>query len=358
MPKNREQKTTVKEKSKVTTVRRKLVNLHSESVAEKAAGKATAPEIAVTSSEMEQPASAEKSEITTEDFADVSEESASIISIVKGLEEQVDTAFKLKEILETDLDAALKKLSEELAARSQLEAQVDSLKAQADAIGQLREDLSFIEEERNKFAGQLTKIKAQLGAVTEERDLLAQKATSTEARTTELEGEKTTLEAQVMNLKDKVTEIDHLRRQLAETVENHRALEVQIAALSGRLEASEKSKNAIKADLTGANETIRSLREKLEDLREKLKAADSRTAELRTELEDYHSTNKELIEAKTRLENETKMTNIKYDAARNELDATKKALRDIRSEATLTSGRIRQRYLKASEKNGPSGKKN
>jgi len=40
------------------------------------------------------------------------------------------------------------------------------------------------------------------------------------------------------------------------------------------------------------------------------------------------------------------MVNINYKATKNELDASKNALRDIRSEATQTSGRVRQRYFK------------
>ncbi|UCH69669.1 MAG: hypothetical protein JSV29_05275, partial [Candidatus Bathyarchaeota archaeon] len=66
-----------------------------------------------------------------EDFVDVSEERTSILAIVKDLEGQVDTAYQLKEILEAELDAAQKKLSEESTARAQLETQVESLKAQA-----------------------------------------------------------------------------------------------------------------------------------------------------------------------------------------------------------------------------------
>ena len=59
-----------------------------------------------------------------EDFADVSEERSSILAIVNDLEGQVDTAYQLKEILEAELDAAQKKLSEESTARAQLEVQV------------------------------------------------------------------------------------------------------------------------------------------------------------------------------------------------------------------------------------------
>jgi chromosome segregation ATPase len=57
------------------------------------------------------------------DFADASEERVSIISTVKGLEGQVETVFKLNEILESQLDEAQKKLSEELGARIQSEVQ-------------------------------------------------------------------------------------------------------------------------------------------------------------------------------------------------------------------------------------------
>ena len=57
--------------------------------------------------------------------------------------------------------------------------------------------------------------------------------------------------------------------------------------------------------------------------------------------------NRELMGTNTPLEGELKMLNINYEAARNELDAFKKAMHDdIRSEATQTSGRVRQRYFK------------
>ena len=52
-----------------------------------------------------------------------SEERVSIISTVKGLEGQVETIFKLNEILEDQLDETQKKLSEELGSRVQSDAQ-------------------------------------------------------------------------------------------------------------------------------------------------------------------------------------------------------------------------------------------
>ncbi len=247
----------------------------------------------------------ENSGIRTEDYADVSEERSSIISIVKGLEEQVDIAFKLKEVLEAELDAAQKKLSEESAARAQLEAKVNSLETQAALADQLREDITFAEEERNKYANLLAETQPQLEAVTGERDSLVEEVASVRAHAKELESAKMAFEAQVMNLKDKVADIDRLRAELGEVTE---------------------------------------------DLRAKLTGADRRVANLRAQLEEQQAVNRELVETRTRLKSEIKMLNTNHKAAKNELEVFKKALRDIRSEATRTSGRVRQRYFKLKDK--------
>ena len=180
------------------------------------------------------------------DFADVSEERASIISVVRGLEGQVETAFKLKEILQGQLDTLQKRLSDEFDARAQSEVQ-----------------------------------------------------------------------------------------------------------LARRLEASEASKDALERELTETHENARTLREEVEQLREeverlreKVTCGDSRTADLSILLEDQQATNRKLKETNASLENEIEMMNINYDSAKNELDAFKNAVQDIRSEATQTSGRVSQRYLK------------
>jgi chromosome segregation ATPase len=186
----------------------------------------------------------------SEDFADASEERASIISTVKGLEGQVETVFKLNEILEDQLDTAQKKLSEELATRIQSEVQA-----------------------------------------------------------------------------------------------------------ARRLEASEASKVTLERELSGAIQEAEALREEVEELRaeveklqDELTGSDGRTTDLRIQLEDQQTSNRKLMETTTRLENEIKMLNINYDANKNELDAFRNAMREIRSEATRTSGRVQQKYLQPKQK--------
>ena len=288
----------------------------------------------------------EESEFEIEDLADVSEERASIISIVKGLEGQVETAFKLKEVLEAELDTTQQRLSEEMEARTQLEVQVNSLQAQAALAEQLRQDISFAEEERNKFADELAQTQQEFDQASTERDSLTKQFSHSEANLKKLESDKMALEAQVMNLKDNITDADRLREELAEITQTNRQSHEQNHDLTRRLETAETSKDALETQLAENHQNAQTVRAEAEQLRRKVADGESETADLRIQLKDQQASNRELIGTNTHLENETKMANINYEAAKNELESFKSALRDIRSEATRTSGRVRQRYFK------------
>jgi chromosome segregation ATPase len=336
MPRSQKQKTSVKNKKKPRLQKKKPTRR------KKRTNKSRL--------ELANPVGTEEDILRMENFSGISEERTSIISIVKGLEGQVETAFDLKKALEAELGATQTKLSEESDARVQLEIQAKSLEAEAALAKQLREDISFAEEERNKFANQLVQTQTQLEDVTTERDSLTEQMASAEVYAKELEDGKMALEAQVMNLKDRVTDTNRLRGELMEMTEAHQDSREQVLDLTRRLEASEASKESLEKELDGAHQNARTLREEVEELQEKVIAADNRATDLRIQFEDQQAINRELMETTTRLENEIKMVNINYDAAKNELDAFKNALRDIRSEATRTSGRVRQRYFKPKKK--------
>ena len=342
MAKTRKKNKTVKKKA--VARRKKTVASTKQSVPGRTAA------ASIIASQQQAPVDADQSESNLEDFADVSQERASIISIVKGLEGQVETAFKLKEVLEAELDTTQKRLAEELDARAQLEVQVKSLEVGAALAEQLREDIFFAEEERNKFSNLLAQIQPQLEEVTAERDSLAEKMASAEKDVKKVQGEKTALEAQVMNLKDNITDADRLHKKLAEITEAHRGSREQVDDLTRRLEATTASKDALERELAGTHQNARTLRVEVEELREKAIVSDNRIADLCIRLEGEAATNRERMAANTILENEIKMLNVNYEAAKNEVGTFKKALRDIRSEMTQTSGRVRQRHFKPKKK--------
>ena len=343
MPKSRIQKTRVKKNTKQSTRQTYKPIIPVIPLLEEENNEAATRESDHGLQEEQTDSGARDSEINIEDFADVSEERSRIISIVKDLEGQVETAYQLKEILEAELVETQKKLSEESAARAQLEAQVGPLKAQAALVDQLREDISFAEEERDKSANLVAEIQSQLEAVTRERNSLAEQVSSAEARSREFEGEKVALEAQVMNLKDKIADLDHLHSELDEAMETRKSLDGQVRDLSGRLENVEKSNKALEKNLAEAQEQV-------ENLQEQLMNTDNRGAETRAQLEEQQAMNRELMETNTRLENELKMSKVNHEATKSELEAFKKAMRDIHSEASRTSGRVRKMYFKPKDK--------
>lgn len=293
---------------------------------------------------------AEDAEGSLEDYAELAEETNSILAIVKDLESQVDTAFKLKEVLETHLEITQEKLAKQMDARAELEARVESLEAEVVVGDQLRQDISFVEEERNKFAKLLEELHPQLDVVTEERDSLVEKLAASETTAEELEEERLAFEAQVMNLKDKVADTNHLRSQLAELTEVRQDLDEQVETLSGSLEAANADRSGLETELGEARQTVGSLGDEAEDLRDKLADANSHLARLRAQLEQQQAANNDLREVRTSLEGEFKISSIGHKAAKKELNAVKKAMRGIREEAALTSGRVRQRYLKSKTK--------
>ncbi|HUS74211.1 MAG TPA: hypothetical protein VMY06_14215 [Sedimentisphaerales bacterium] len=299
MPKSRKQKTSGQRKNPSTRKRR--VNLDLPIIPLLESIEESADELIM----MQVSSVMDSSRNKMDDYADVSRERSSIISIVKGLEEQVETAFKLKEVMEDELEAAQNQLSEELADRAQLEEQVKMLQPQAALVDQLREDVIFAEEERNKYANLLANTQPQLEKVTGERNSLAQEVTSLKTHAQRLEGEKVAFEAQVMNLKDRITDMNRLYAELDKITK---------------------------------------------DLRKKLTSADKRVAHLCLQLEEQQAANRELIDAKTRLDNEMQTLNANNKATKNELKMFQKALHDIRSEAARSSGRVRRQYLKSKNK--------
>jgi hypothetical protein len=106
---------------------------------------------------------ADSSEPRTGDHEDVSEEKASVISIFESLAEQLETAYRLKEDLQADLDAARKRLSEESAARAALEARVRWLEAHRPDVngGGGKNESEAAEKATREIHGEATRVMLQ-----------------------------------------------------------------------------------------------------------------------------------------------------------------------------------------------------
>jgi len=280
-----------------------------------------------------------------ENYTSVSEEKTGIISMVRDLEEQVETAFNLKATVQAELNAAKKKLFEQLAARAKLEKQVESLQAQVALVEKLRNTIRTIEKERNEFDDLLASTRKQLDATRTERNSLLEKATYAQTKSEELDEKKTAFEIELMDIKDKLSTIESLNSEIAEITQAHREVDKKVRNLTACLKDSEASENALEQELAQAGEATCSLDKQVTVLREKLTDTGRLIADLRVQLEDHQDVNRELVETRTHLEGQMKTLNVNYEATRNELKAFRKVLREIRSETKRTTEYARHQHF-------------
>ena len=287
--------------------------------------------------ELQRVGSVEQEEGDVEACAEVSKENNSIVATVKDLRREIEVAHEINGAMEADLLTTQKKLTEEKAVRGELQARINLLGAKAALGEQLRDDISFVEEERNETVKRLEEVISELELVTEERDGLAKEKVNREALLREIQSVKTDLEAQIPNLKEKVADMSLVCQELAEAKERCQLLEKKAHDLEAKLESAETSKSALELDLTTTHELVRSQYKQIEELRVMLTTTRDKLTELRAQLDKQVAENVTHQESIERQEREIKTLTARNESIKKELDSRKKALHDIRSVAVRTT---------------------
>lgn len=283
-------------------------------------------------------AAGEQPEAGVDDHPYVSAMSASIISVVADLGRQLDTTYELRDALEAELATTRQELSDVSSARAELAARVALLEEQAPLAEQLCEKVAFVEEERDKTARLLEDAKAQLAQTVRERDSLAEQMGGTKENTEKLQQEKANLEEDMSVLEEKLAEMDRVRQELEKTGDARRELESSVDDLTKRLEASSTSGSALESELATSREGVAHLREELTLANESLD-------ELRAQCEEHKTESRDAREANRRFEQTFDNLTAQYKAARNGLEAAKKALSDIHAAAAT----IHERHHRPAE---------
>ncbi len=286
----------------------------------------------------------EEAQEQLDDFQDASEESRSIIQIVESLERQLDESFALRDALSADLEKARTKLSSEMVARRGLEERLKLCEAEAALVDPLRDELTFIEQERSEIARNLKTTADLLEQTTNERDALTEKMEAAQDRIGELEGLKIDLEAQVMDLQERLYEFGEVRKTLAERNAQCEDLTRRLRDMTVRLDATETSKKALELDLATNKRIAVDLREELKALNQKVAYMETESLDLRERLEEQQVENVDLRVRNKRVEHDLKSEVAKHKTTTAELESSQKALRDVRTATSRTGKRIESRY--------------
>ena len=264
-------------------------------------------------------------------------------AVVRDLEGEIDATLALKDTLEADLETAREKLSQESAARAELEARTRLLESQAALADQLRQELSFVEEERDRAATVLAETRAELDSVTDERNSLTESNAAADAQNRRLQSENTDMEAEMSALNGRITDLERLRGELDQVTRERQMLEEKVQDIKRNLDTSSNMVETLKLDVNTSRELIRDMRSQveddraqIEDLREELATVGAERTHARTELDAQMEVNK-------RLGVQIKSLSEKYRIAWAELVSAKKALRSLHGAAM----RVRERTGRA-----------
>lgn len=226
----------------------------------------------------------ESSDFDMLNLADISQERADILSIVKSLERQAGTSSKLKDVLEGDIESLQKKLSKEMEARRQLEEKLSSLETNSDKASQLNEENASLRKERDRLAGLLEEIRPHLEAVTEGRDSLSEEMAFAQKRTRALASRNADLETQIKRLQEKIADVERLRAELNKVTEERQVSAEQVRRLMDRLEEANKVRDTLETDLAASHEAMCNMRKEMESLQDEATNDGSQVSNLRNQL--------------------------------------------------------------------------
>ncbi len=226
----------------------------------------------------------ESSDFDMLNLADISQERADILSIVKSLERQAGTSSKLKDVLEGDIESLQKKLSKEMEARRQLEEKLASLETNSDKAAQLNEENASLRKERDRLAGLLEEIRPHLEAVTEGRDSLSEEMAFAQKRTRELASRNADLETQIKRLQEKIADVERLRAELNKVTEERQVSAEQVRRLMDRLEEANKVRDTLETDLAASHEAMCNMRKEMESLQDEATNDGSQVSNLRNQV--------------------------------------------------------------------------
>jgi hypothetical protein len=292
----------------------------------------------------------EESQERRDDFQDASQESQSIIQVVEALEQQLDDSFEIRDALAADLEAARAKLASEMAVQRNVAERLKLREAEAALVDPLRDQLSFVEQERNEIARTLKTNVDMLERTTKERDALAEKMAVAEDRIGELEGVNVDLEAQVLNLEELVHDLGGVRKELEGRNAQCEELTRRLRGVTGQLEATEISKKALELDLATNKKIGAESREEIKGLNQKIADMESELLDVSEQLEEQQVESADLRGRNKRLEQDLKSQVANNKTIMAELEASRKALHDVRTVATRTGKRVQTRHFESSTK--------
>ena len=275
-----------------------------------------------------------------ETFAD---ERDDVLGVINELEEQLDRYEDLRENLERELTQTQEQNQAAKQRIQELEWQMVTLQTRLEALEQVRQEITLLEEEVNDSNARAQRLGEQLARTEKEKTRLAGELKTASKQLEELWSTRKERDGLRVDIKNAVGRLDQLERSQKELQDERSSMVLKLQEMQLALDEARNSKHQLEMDLRTSESRNEELRGAGEDLKEKLETLRAEKKNLQVQYTHLERENTRLIEQQQFAECELNSLRNMNRNAESALTNVKKAFAEVRIALAETKTRARRR---------------
>ncbi|MBK9119619.1 MAG: hypothetical protein IPM18_08460 [Phycisphaerales bacterium] len=268
-----------------------------------------------------------------------------VLAVINELEDQLDRHQEIRETLEREMTTTNEKLQTANQRVQELEWQVVTLQTRVDALDQLRNEVTSLEEELSDVNARAQRAAEQLNLSQKDNTRLRTELKAANKQADELfavRKERDGLRTEQKTLSARVEELERMQR---ETIEERIALQSQLQDLHIAISEMTEERNKLQLAARAADDRIRELTQVQGALDDKIEALRDEKKTLQVQIAHLERENMRLVEQRQFYECEVTSLRNQARTAESALASVKKAFTEVRTALTETKSRARRRTL-------------
>lgn len=270
-----------------------------------------------------------------------------VLAVINELEDQLDRNQEIREGLERELTNTTEKLQNAQTRVQEFEWQVVTLQTRVDALDQVRQQVSTLEEEVHDATARTQRLSEQLATAEKDKEQLRNDLKAANKQLDELFGvrkERDGLRTDYRSLSVKVEELERAQRQM---FEERGQLQSQLQEALANVEGVTAERNQVQMVLRNTEDRVRELVQVQDALVERVDALRGEKQNIQAQTQHLERENARLIEQRQFYECEITSLRNRARSAEAALQSVKKAFGEVRVALADTKARARRHGVDA-----------
>ncbi|MHC5035826.1 MAG: hypothetical protein ACYTHM_00790 [Planctomycetota bacterium] len=271
-------------------------------------------------------------------------DTASVVQVLRDLQERLDHAYSIREALEADIEAANVNLSALQGQNDALRKRVEFLETRDKLAVQLQSELDFLHEEKASSVKTIRTLESRVSDLTQRKTTLEKDVKASHSALADMKRKAVELQMKVVQLQDKAAAMGEVQSLLTETKEQLAQATDRVRDLESELDTQSIAREASERNLRRIQRVAEELRREIAELKSTHETLETEKRTLRSKLLASEYENK-------RLQDQSKSTDIKLTEAlkekadfRKKLVEAQQTLADVQNALESTREKMKKRW--------------